>query len=397
MDKHEIRQVRKISILQTFDTNQLIGYLKTPAYKRTDQMLEYLKLLLMKMKINIDVLPIYIENCYKELAMHYKLLQKCRNELILTDPCDFYIILNGEIQAKSELMGNLTLGEGSYIGENCFISQKINQCKLICVQNCTFAYISYKNFNEICLRYSISHLEMCVGQIKHIPCFSDWPHKKLLFLASCFRLVSIERNCFLFQEGEPCEFVYIVKTGEVEMVKFMPNTVSKSVSFGKYGRPINLPENKKSKSMFHCSIKTQLEIIGDEEANNDLKYKSSCKCYSFVCVLYRISKSDYKKYMRVDESRQNWKEKNEIISKRMQKSLNIPNMNKKRNSISLPSLELKMKILNNIKTVDPWNLKSSITLSSRSTSNFINKNPDNIHKMLENKSNKSRLITNSRL
>ena len=373
MDKHDGRIARKASILSIFDPNLIVSYLKIAPFKRTDQMLEYLKLLLMKMKISTDVVPTYLENCIKELAIHYKLLQKQKNECILTNPCDFYIILTGELHAQNDLLGNMTLGEGAYIGENCLLLPKISQYRIICSQSTTFAYISLKNFHDICFRYSQAQLELSAKELRQIPSFSDWSQKKLLFLSSCFKLVCLDRHSYLFKEGEPCEFVYIVKTGEVELVKSMPGNAKKPVNFGKHGRPINLPEVITSKTNFHCSIKTQFEIIGEEEANNDFKWKSSCKCYSFICVLYRISKAEYKKYMRVEESKQNWKEKTEIVKKRMQKSIPILNSNKRCSSLPLPSAEVKMKILNNIKKIDPWNMKNHLVLTTRSSAQISNK------------------------
>lgn len=373
MDKNEGRPARRVSILSIFDTNLIVTYLKIAPFKRTDQMLEYLKSLLMKMKMNTEVLPIFIENCLKELAMHYKLLQKPKNEYILTNPCDFYIILTGEIHAQSDSLGHLTLGEGTYIGENCSLVPKISQYKIICSQSTTFAYISLKNFQDICLRYSLAQLELSAKELRQMPSFSDWSQKRLLFLASCFKLVSLDRHSYLFKEGEPCEFIYIVKTGEVELVKSVPKNDNKAINFGKYGRPINLPEVNTSKSKFHCSIKTQFEIIGEEEANNDFKWKSSCKCYSFICVLYRITKNEYKKHMRVEECKQNWKEKTEIVKKRMQKSIPILNSNKRCSSLPLPSAEMKMKILNNIKKIDPWNMRKHLILTVRSSAQISNK------------------------
>lgn len=364
-EKNESRLVRRLSVSISHDISLALNYLKVHPLKRTEQMLDYIKSILIRMKIMTDVNPVYHENFLKELAMYYKLLSKSKTDPISTEPCDIYILLSGEVTVSNDSK-SFIIPEGGYFGEPCSLYPKISQYKLTCSQSCIFAHLSYQQYLNISSHYSQLFLEQSSQLLRQIPIFKEIRHKKLLYLTSCFKLVSIDRHKSLFEEGEPCDHVFIIKTGEVELTKSVQFEQVKVVNYGKHGRPIYLPENKaKSKAKVGCLIKSELEMIGDEEAANDLKWKYGCRCRSFVCVLFRISKVEFKKYLKTEECSDRWKEKDEVFNSRLQKSISIIMGNKRSSSLPAADKEVKRKVMKSLKLIDPWGMNRNLVISTR--------------------------------
>ena len=365
VEKNESRLVRRLSVSIAHDISLAINYLKIHSLKRTEQMLDYIRSILIRMKIMTDINPVFYENFLKKLAMYYKLLFKSKHEEISTDPCDIYILLSGEVTVSNDSR-SFIIPEGGYFGEPSLHYPKISQYKLICSQSCIFGYLSYQQFLSISLHYSQFFLEQSAQLLRQIPIFKEIRHKKLLHLTSCFKTVSIDRHSSLFEEGEPCDHVFIIKTGEVELTKSVQFEQVKVVNYGKHGRPIYLPETKaKSKAKVGCLITSELEMIGDEEAANDLKWKYGCRCRSFVCVLFRISKIEFKKYLKTEECSDRWKEKDEVFNTRLQKSISIIMSNKRSSSLPLADKDVKRKVMKSLKLIDPWGMNRNLVISTR--------------------------------
>jgi CRP-like cAMP-binding protein len=361
-DKIDFRLIRRLSVALHFDCNQMVNYLKIPSFQRSEQTLEYIRNLIGRMKVVNDVHHLFHENFQKELAMYFKVLYKAKNEIIASN-FDIFLVLSGEVTASSESK-TFKIFEGGYFGEPCLLYPKIAQYKLICSQPCTFAYMSYQQFLLVSSRYTMAHLEQSANDLKQIPQFKDYIRKQLLYLSSCFKLISIDRHSCLFSEGDECEYVYIIKTGELEITKSVHLDPIKTTNYNKNGRPINLPDIK-SKAKVPCLIKSKLEMIGDEEAVNDLKWRFTCTCHSFVCVLYRISKADYKKNFRNEEHPELWKEKDLLVKSHLQKSIGVLKKNQRSSSLPLPPNDLKRKVLSTLNSIDPWGYKKNLIISTR--------------------------------
>ena len=124
----------------------------------------------------------------------------------------------------------------------------------------------------------------------------NWNHKNLIGISSYFQVVHFTRKQSVYEEGDYADSAYIIKSGEVELIKTVPQIEIKHKNIGKYGRPIYFPVimPKKNQKLYLC-VKGELEVFGDDEITKDISRQYSCRCHSSACTLLKISRADFKK------------------------------------------------------------------------------------------------------
>ena len=88
-----------------------------------------------------------------------------------------------------------------------------------------------------------------VGYLKDIPFLKDVTKTKLSKFTYFFEEKTFKRGQILYEEGDPCKHVYIVKEGEFELKKKMPVPKGKKIDITEFLSqfPHNKSKNKKDR------------------------------------------------------------------------------------------------------------------------------------------------------
>ena len=88
-----------------------------------------------------------------------------------------------------------------------------------CLTNCKFAVLSKAWYQQVFLVREKKKLEHKVNYLKDIPFLKHVTKTKLSKFSYFFQEKEYKRGQAIYQEGEPCRFVFIVKEGEFELKK----------------------------------------------------------------------------------------------------------------------------------------------------------------------------------
>ena len=373
-EKPEYQTYRRVSIVRGLDYKPVISYLKLPKKLRSESMTDYLKLLIFKLKILSDISEDYKETAAYDFceSLEYSCKEKGENLYKTEESSYFYIILKGEVLIESSSSSTI-LTDGGCFAE--FLGNSINTLSAKTLQNTHFAVVEKNKYFAILQKFSIQNLEASANWLKQIPMFKGMTNKVLMNFSSHFSIVNLEWNNVLYEEGDPANNVYIVKTGEVEFIKTISTNKQQIKSIGKYGRPMVLPEIKTPKSVrFHICIKGELEVIGDEEAMNDCCRKFSCRCYSSTCQLIQIPKTEFKKRVKIENQGRHTFEIEKGSADRLSKMMSIMNYTNSRSSLDRPDPLLKKKVVKDLKKIDPWKISKGLVVSSDRFKKALGKN-----------------------
>jgi hypothetical protein len=365
IDVYEYRQSRKMNLLFGLDQSLIISYLNTPFLLRSDSMLNYLKTILLRIRFPSDLPSEILEDALKECSMHLYHVYLAKSTLIPSHESLLYILIKGEVVIRNKTT-QCTLTEGSYFGALIDSFLNLHKGSVICTQPCHFACITSTLFSSILDRFSAPALEETSKLLKQIPNFKHWGHRKLNFLSRMLILLKYERHRAIFEEGESCDYIYIIMLGEVEITKQVPIPSLKSLHLTRTGRPISLPDMRNNKFFqMHYSIKGELQVIGDQEALIGSKWPYTCKCYSMSCELYRIACSDYLKLVDRENTHTEACFSKTVTENRLKRSLEIISKSNKRVK-SMPTDEkLKDKVKKEIERLGPWKVFNSPPVTSR--------------------------------
>ena len=111
------------------------------------------------------------------------------------------------------------LKTGDCFGELALISQKPRAATIRTSIETNLLVISRKDFDKVLIRIEEANLNKTVDFFKIMPEFRHWTKNALSKLSYFFQRKKYIRNQIVFQEGEPCNHVFIVFSGEFEVIK----------------------------------------------------------------------------------------------------------------------------------------------------------------------------------
>lgn len=273
----------------------------------------------------------------------------------------FYLILEGQVQISiinddKKLEQICILGPGGSFGELALIRDQPRLATITCLKDTHFATLCQKDYKRVLGHIDEKILDELLSFFSSLPTFAGWRKKKLTKLIYYFKLVKFKRNQVIFHEGEQAESVFIVRKGEVEILKSVKVERPLTRKFGNDGRIV--PVLKKGDFVMNAKISIEGigEIIGDDDILKDSGRSFSCICYSSAAELLEISKSDFKKWVRTEDSLAQLSERHQIKDSHLKSTLTMYRQIKKPILIQENTDFSKGKAyLRKIKEKNPWN------------------------------------------
>lgn len=272
----------------------------------------------------------------------------------------FYIILEGEVsvsvvnEPKKLLEEVCRLGVGGSFGELALIKNQPRSATIQCVKPTHFATLCKKDYLRILGQISNKHLEELLVFFKTLPTFSGWSNKNLIKLSYYFKSVKYKRSQVVFTEGTSAESVFIVKKGEFELLKHVKIQNPRRKSIGNCGRPMPFLKPESFSVVASFAIAGIGEILGDEDIIHNLSRSITCKCYSATAELLEISKNEFKKRIRSEESLNQLTQRQKAKDLHMKNALNFVSVIKQPKLPNLTARHREKDFLNSIRSQNPW-------------------------------------------
>jgi len=149
-----------------------------------------------------------------------------------------------------------------------------------------------------------------------MPHFSNWGKSALGKLTYFFKKIPFIRNKEAFKEGDKCDYIYIVSSGEFEVTKRMLGDNNRNLNFMSFLGPTSDQTKLSDKSnnvfnkqdnLFAHKVKVlgSGNMIGEEDAVAFRNYTTSLKCVSNHGELLAIKTQDFYSIVRPNE--ETWK------------------------------------------------------------------------------------------
>lgn len=223
----------------------------------------------------------------------------------------FYIILQGSVAVKtledekassdSALTEVLRLNSGASFGELALEQNKPRSASIKCLENCHLAVLDKTDYKKILLNFVKEKQMELVDFLQSLPLFRKCTKETIRKLTFFFQ----ERICFknnvIYREGDNAEYVYIIRTGEFKFFKRL--VMRKSASTSLIGRQILADRLRKNEVLTApIVILGNGEIFGEEEVMKECNRDMTCICASNEASILMISKEDFLKRIKSEES-----------------------------------------------------------------------------------------------
>ena len=170
------------------------------------------------------------------------------------------------------------LHSGMSFGELALIKDQPRAASIICDTDCHFAVLSKEDYMSIIGKIEARKLDDFIQFLQEIPMFRLWTKKKLEVLTYHFKSIIFKRKQIVFNINVPLNCVYIVKSGEFEIMKPVVSQNTKKS-----------PENY----MMKIALLGKGEVLGDEEVIKNKNTSFICACYSTIGELLSIKAEDF--------------------------------------------------------------------------------------------------------
>lgn len=193
-----------------------------------------------------------------------------------------YVLLNGRVSSSQ--------GNSVQIG-NCLLdirTEKLTPEKFTCVTTCLFAVCEKDAFLRIIDHAEGQKTNDFVKFVGKLPFFKHWSNTALMKICKVFVTVEIHKNTVLYREGSPINDLFIVKSGEIGLTKELISPEDRME-----------PKGSPRKRQVTVSILGPGELLGVEEIGATRSHTAVCR--SLLAVLYRITVSDFQRYVMQSE------------------------------------------------------------------------------------------------
>jgi len=156
----------------------------------------------------------------------------------------------------------------------------------ICSETCIFAVCDKGVFLKIVSEAKERKSAEFVKFANELPVFQHWRHHALTTLCTVFTDLKVHKHSILYREGSPALEVFIVKFGEIGLVKSLA-TYSDLIS----------PQGTPKRRQVTLAILGPGELIGVEEAVEGKTRTNTAVCRSLTASLLRISSADFQRFV----------------------------------------------------------------------------------------------------
>ncbi|CAG9320385.1 unnamed protein product [Blepharisma stoltei] len=195
---------------------------------------------------------------------------------------------NDKVEIELEQLQEVSvLHEGASFGELSLISERPRAASIQALEKSYLAVLNKGDFKKILGVVTERRMNQKIKFFQSIPMFSTWTKIALIKFSYYFEFQVVKNKQYLYKEGDPVNFVYFIKSGEVRLTK-----LNDEASFEQAKSHKNVLTKKKS---LQVVIKGENEIVGlDEIIDGADKRMFSCRCNSGIVEVYTITKEDFK-------------------------------------------------------------------------------------------------------
>ncbi|EAR83747.2 cyclic nucleotide-binding domain protein (macronuclear) [Tetrahymena thermophila SB210] len=239
-----------------------------------------------------------------------------------------------------ELVQVKLLEKGDIFGEVSLVQNRPSIFSVCCLTECQFAILEKKEFDFILGQLEEQRIYREMRFLGGLDYFMHWSANQIKYLYVASKTVSFQRNQFVFQEDDPADYIYIVKSGMFEKVKNLNFEMEKDICFlDLQGASEQLIEkiNLKYRLFYMQNDKRKLRLSTIEEkelfGEEDILNKQNKRSFSVICVsqqgdVVMIKKRDfYQKVLDSDQTKRMVKYRNK------QKKIVMEENTKKYNSL----------------------------------------------------------------
>lgn len=249
------------------------------------------------------------KSVYRELCMYLVYEQYKKNQFIFREGeygDKFYILLKGEAKVLISTKQNdqliqkeiLTYKDGSTFGELALTENKPRAASIQTKTESHFAVLDKFNYNRILSSLLNSKRTELIEYLKQHSYFKHLTKVSLLKLSYCFEEKFMTKDQIIFKEGDPLEYIYFIKEGEVKLSRNIKIQI------------IDSSEPVTKGTLFlkkHCWKKADIGILesGGLIGINDLeseKHSATCKVLSKHAKILQVTIQSFRKRMNNDET-----------------------------------------------------------------------------------------------
>ncbi len=179
-----------------------------------------------------------------------------------------------------------TLGPGSSFGELALLDNRMRSAMIKCKEECEFAVLDKKHFNEILKEKEMKKLYENVDFLANIQVFHGFSFSSLKSLYYHTYEMKTIRKQVIYSKGDNPNSIYIIRDGEFLM------TIN-----------VEMPKEEEGNSMkkairpMELALFSKGHIFGEEEIIDKTERKTTVVCVSHSAVLYVLAKKEF--YRRV--------------------------------------------------------------------------------------------------
>jgi hypothetical protein len=114
----------------------------------------------------------------------------------------------------------LNYAAGSSFGEFALSTKGngLREARVQCLEDCAFAIVNKANYQKVLEKQQLYNLDLKVKFLRQIPFLAHWSNTSLKRFIAALTEKHYARGNSIVEEGENVKYVYIVKSGEFEVI-----------------------------------------------------------------------------------------------------------------------------------------------------------------------------------
>ena len=213
----------------------------------------------------------------------------------------FYVVLlgsvavlrpEGRVEGQRVYQQLAVLKAGSSFGELALIQHASRVASIMCREPTALGVLGRLDYLRILGKAQEAILSRKVDLLQQHPIFTHWSRHSLAKLTYFFHEKIFTRKQVLYRAGEPATAVYLIKTGDLQLVKDISVEIHKN--------PVK--EREKTHFQVEITLVSTGELLGGIEVIKQIPHRYTCFCASTQAEVLCISQDDFLKRMNSEET-----------------------------------------------------------------------------------------------
>ena len=208
---------------------------------------------------------------------------------------------NVEIEIQ-DFKEEAVLGPGDSFGELSVISERLNAATYKAKEKCSFMILNKVKFTVILSNLAQRRVNLITSFLEKMQYFNFWSKMKLIKFSYLLQPKNLQRNQFLYREGDSTDGIYFIRNGEITICKKHTLQISEIPKAFIQASKFSSKYLKKKHNFINIKIiiKGKHESVGAFEILNYSDTREfSCYCSSTESELYFMPKNIF--YSRIND------------------------------------------------------------------------------------------------